>query len=309
MSNNLNIEDQFKNAFEHFEADVNPQVWTGIEQNLPGVPTQAVDVTSIAKGIVGSGSKLSLLTVGIAATILTGIVAVSYILFNASKPETTVITTNATAKKAIEAPVTVGDENIVSTNENFQSLRKEEKVDFSSIAQNNKASNSTQTDIQSDIKTNEIATTQPVDVKVNESVPNAVSSDKKNTDPVISISSADEKHENISSPAVDAENINAAKSNTNESFDWGVIPNAFSPNADGKNDVFKITNPNIETIKVTILDRNGKQVHEWSGINGFWDGKDINGNDLPKGVYYYFIFATSSKGEALKTKGTITLLR
>lgn len=307
MTNNSNIEEQFKNAFEHFEADVNPQVWTSIEQSLPGAPAQVVDASSIAKGVVGS-SKLTLLTVGIAATLIAGMIGVSYLITNTTKSET-VVNTSLSEEKTVETPYPIHKEDVIQSTVNIPLTTGEEKVCGVALAQNPKAIKSTLSDQQNVVNSNVAPANPPIDIKDNEAASNTVSTDKKNTDPVISISSADEKHENISSPAVDTENINTAKSNTNESFDWGVIPNAFSPNADGKNDVFKITNPNIETIKVTIMDRNGKQVHEWSGINGFWDGKDINGNDLPKGVYYYFIFATSIKGEALKTKGTITLLR
>lgn len=307
MTNNSNIEEQFKNAFEHFEADVNPQVWTSIEQSFPGAPTQVVDASSIAKGVVGS-SKLTLLTIGVAATLIVGMIAVNYLITNNSKSET-VVNTSISAEKTVETPLLTHKEDVIHSTVNTPLTKGEEKVSGATLAQNQKAIKSTLSDKQNVVNSNIAPANPPVDIKDNEVASNTVSTDNKNTDPVISISSADEKHENISSPAVDTENFNTSKSNTNESFDWGVIPNAFSPNADGKNDVFKITNPNIETIKVTIMDRNGKQVHEWTGINGFWDGKDINGNDLPKGVYYYFIFATSTEGEAWKTKGTITLLR
>jgi gliding motility-associated-like protein len=308
MSNNSNIEEQFKNAFEHFEADVNPQVWTSIEQSLPAASTPSVDASSIVKGVVGSG-KLSLLTIGIAATVITGIVAVSYLIINSSKQET-IVSTRVPEQKPIVASVPVNNENTVTREESAPLVKAEEKVLVDPIVQNPKAIISPTTSDKSIVAMNSNASTYEPTAGLNdEKTLNTISKENKNADPVTSNGSADEKHENISSPAIDTESEIVAKSNINESFDWGLIPNAFSPNADGKNDVFKITNPNIESLKVTIMDRNGKQVHEWNGINGFWDGKDLNGNDLPKGVYYYFIFATSNSGEALKTKGIITLLR
>lgn len=308
MTNNSNIEEQFKSAFEHFEADVNPQLWTNIEQSLPSVSAPAADASSFAKGAVGS-SKLTLLTIGVAATVITVIIAVSYMVVNSTKQETAV-NTSVSAEKTIVAPVSASNGNIVNREVSAPLIKAVKNVSVASIIQNQKAIiSASSSDKPSIASNNNVSANEPTTITNDETASTATSKDNKNTDPVISISSADEKHENISSPAVDTENLNTSKSNSNESFDWGVIPNAFSPNADGKNDVFKITNPNIETIRVTIMDRNGKQVHEWSGINGFWDGKDINGNDLPKGVYYYFIFATSIEGEALKTKGTITLLR
>ena len=307
MSNNSNIEQQFKNAFEHFEADVNTQLWTGIEQSLPGATTPVADASSLVKSVVGTG-KLSLITIGITATVITAIIAVSYLVSNNSKPELA-ISTDLSAEKKLDISA--------STSINCSALTKEKAplsntaviIKNSSLAQSSKTIETAPLEKQGISINNVLPPAQVADIKTEETVSNNTPINKKNTDPDTSISSADEKHENISSPAIETVNLVAAKASTNESFDWGVIPNAFSPNTDGKNDVFKITNPNIETIKVTIIDRNGKQVHEWNGINGFWDGKDLNGYDLPKGIYYYFIFAASHNGEALKTKGSITLLR
>ncbi|HHP7242568.1 MAG TPA: PKD domain-containing protein [Cyclobacteriaceae bacterium] len=58
------------------------------------------------------------------------------------------------------------------------------------------------------------------------------------------------------------------------------IPNAFSPNNDGINDVLEIKSP--FTTDLTILDRNGKVVYNRDNYANDWDG-----GDLPSGVYYY----------------------
>jgi len=68
-----------------------------------------------------------------------------------------------------------------------------------------------------------------------------------------------------------------------------AIPNAFSPNNDGVNDVWNIeklyTYPGAE---VSVYNRYGQQVFSSKGYATPWDGK-YNGNPLPVGVYYYLI--------------------
>lgn len=306
MSNNNPIEKQFKDAFEHFEADVNPQVWANIEQQLPNISMATSNPASISKGIMGS-SKIATWGFGIASTLIIAIVAVNYL-----STEPTVKTTEEIANGVAEivAPTPIENSSDIKANDN--TIKSESKIEAEReviVAQKKSASQVTSVNNATVYKTEKIIAEQPSEEKATE-IANTKNTDFiNNTDHIPSISSADEKHENISPPAIDTTSTSAFKSEAEKEFDWGVIPNAFSPNADGKNDVFKISNPNIETIKVTIIDRSGKQVHEWNGINGFWDGKDINGIDLPKGVYYYFIFATSVKQVAIKTKGTITLLR
>ena len=85
-----------------------------------------------------------------------------------------------------------------------------------------------------------------------------------------------------------------------------TIPNAFSPNGDGINDVFNVKYlvdyPNAE---ITIFNRSGQQVFYSRGFKP-WDGTK-NGQPLPVGVYYYII-EPNDKGYG-KLSGSITLLR
>lgn len=68
-----------------------------------------------------------------------------------------------------------------------------------------------------------------------------------------------------------------------------LIYNAFSPNDDGKNEVWNIGNAgSFPNIKVKIFNIWGKEVFASSGYAEPWDGT-YNGNDLPAGTYYYII--------------------
>lgn len=68
-----------------------------------------------------------------------------------------------------------------------------------------------------------------------------------------------------------------------------VIPNAFSPNGDGINDKWDITNlVTYSSARVQVFDRYGHLVFSSTGYDNAWDGT-TNGKPLPVGVYYYVI--------------------
>jgi gliding motility-associated-like protein len=84
------------------------------------------------------------------------------------------------------------------------------------------------------------------------------------------------------------------------------IPNVFSPNGDGINDTWIITNityyPDAE---VSVFNRYGQLVYQTQGAYKPWDG-NYNGKKVPFGTYYYII---DTKNNAKKKSGSITILR
>ena len=74
-------------------------------------------------------------------------------------------------------------------------------------------------------------------------------------------------------------------------------PNAFTPNGDGKNDLFKLTVPeNCEVIKFSmqIFDRWGRRVFTTDDVFESWDGT-FDGQILEEGVYLWYYTATLRK--------------
>ncbi len=86
------------------------------------------------------------------------------------------------------------------------------------------------------------------------------------------------------------------------------LPNAFSPNNDGINDEFKFSGNGIISLSLNIYNRKGALVYQTSDKNSSWDGKNSNGQDLPNGVYTYYINATYISGERMLKNGNITLI-
>ncbi len=69
-----------------------------------------------------------------------------------------------------------------------------------------------------------------------------------------------------------------------------LIPNAISPNGDGKNDVWRLDFINVyyPDAEIEIFNRWGERIFYSRGYNNVWDGS-YNGDPLPVGTYYYVI--------------------
>jgi gliding motility-associated-like protein len=91
------------------------------------------------------------------------------------------------------------------------------------------------------------------------------------------------------------------------------IPNAFTPNGDGRNDVFLIYGWGFKNFSLKIYDRWGEKLFETTNPNVGWDGT-YRGKALNPGVYVYHAdieFIDKSKPDEYiqHWKGSVTLIR
>jgi len=89
------------------------------------------------------------------------------------------------------------------------------------------------------------------------------------------------------------------------------IPNVFTPNGDGTNDVFTFKfNGTVSDFK--IYNRWGLEIHQ-SILNQqsiiLWDGRTTSGEACNEGVYFYTLLYTDAKGDTQKKNGYVSLLR
>ncbi len=94
--------------------------------------------------------------------------------------------------------------------------------------------------------------------------------------------------------------------------DFGIyVPNAFTPNADGLNDVFQPKGFGIVKYQLQIFDRWGERVFETKEFEKGWDGKFAGrGGDIcEEGSYTWLINAVSVFGKAHELKGHVTLIK
>jgi gliding motility-associated-like protein len=87
-----------------------------------------------------------------------------------------------------------------------------------------------------------------------------------------------------------------------------TVPNAFSPNGDGVNDVLLIKGRFLNNFTFTIYNRDGMAVFRTTDRNVGWDGR-INGAMAAPQVFPYQVEVTDETGKRVSQRGTITVLR
>ncbi len=86
------------------------------------------------------------------------------------------------------------------------------------------------------------------------------------------------------------------------------LPNAFTPNDDGLNDVFKVVSKNLIEFEIWIFDRWGVMIYSGDQLNDGWDGTFDNAL-CPEGVYFWKLTYTNLDHETKTLYGSVLLLR
>jgi gliding motility-associated-like protein len=86
------------------------------------------------------------------------------------------------------------------------------------------------------------------------------------------------------------------------------IPNVFTPNNDGVNDVFGATSYRISEFKCSIYDRWGILISVISSVNEKWDGRTTAGVLAKDGTYFYVLNAMDLDGKTFENQGFIQLI-
>lgn len=86
------------------------------------------------------------------------------------------------------------------------------------------------------------------------------------------------------------------------------VPNAFSPNADGNNDILYVYSNIVSKVYFAVYDRWGEQVFVTEQIDRGWDGV-FRGKPSAPAVYVYYLEVTCIDGQTITKKGNVTLIR
>jgi gliding motility-associated-like protein len=86
------------------------------------------------------------------------------------------------------------------------------------------------------------------------------------------------------------------------------IPDIFSPNGDGLNDILFVRGQGILELSFTVYDRWGELVFETTDVARGWDGQ-FRGETMPSGSYIWLLRARLNDGLTLEERGNIVLIR
>ncbi len=88
------------------------------------------------------------------------------------------------------------------------------------------------------------------------------------------------------------------------------IPDIFTPNNDGKNDVFIVSIPeNTTSFEAYILNREGQLIYKWTDPKLGWDGLMMNGQKAQSATYFYVIKGKDSTNKSFEYKSILELRR
>jgi len=299
-----NIDEVFKQAFDGFESNVDPSVWSNVQHSISsgsgGSSTPQVEPSTVS-GIVGKS---------IALKIITGVIAVGTIGAGAYL-----------APDFFEA-----NENVVVENIAIENNVVSEKVDEAEVVKENTKEEAT-------IVHETIIEESTVSVESNtEEVQESIIIEEVSSQPEVKSSETEVKAV-VSEASVksDEAEVNEQKENQQEKIEEtasqieeeiiqeptpikkeavvGVIPNVITPNGDGENDIIKITGEDLEAIEIFIMDVNGKMVFQFQSLDDVWNGKDKEGNDLLPGSYYMAGSVVDSYGNTKAIKTIVRLFK
>ena len=307
----------FKETFENFEANVNPKVWSTVQSGIQSFSGGASSVA--AKVVVGK------IIAGIASVV---ILAGSIWYFTSSGGQPTPSSAGIKQQKT-EATTKDISQNNNSENTPVAALNDQGKTQSTSTAHpsaKNSSDNAQQSQITSGSSDNISATNNSSSANSEKSATPSEPQSKygRSSEGPTSLiranqaSSAKEKSSNDNSEFREQEPEEMPAANIHANADaieappilgMDSIPNVFTPNGDGNNDVFNLKVKNFTSIQVTILDMKGSIVYGWTAADGNWNGKLPNGAEAPKGLYFYTIQATGTDGLIHNKQGSVTLSR
>jgi gliding motility-associated-like protein len=86
------------------------------------------------------------------------------------------------------------------------------------------------------------------------------------------------------------------------------IPNSFTPDNDGQNDLFRVRGNNILYADMSVFDQWGKNIWNVEKTETGWDGQSPKGT-VPVGTYNYAIKVYLDNGATSYHRGSINLIR
>jgi gliding motility-associated-like protein len=96
--------------------------------------------------------------------------------------------------------------------------------------------------------------------------------------------------------------------NVSDVISWITIPNVFTPNGDGSNDLFIVNSQGLIDFSLQIFDRWGVKIAELVAPHEGWDGRTEAGMNVVNGTYYYILKAHASDNKDYNLTGFFMLI-
>lgn len=275
------IKDLFQEKLSNFETPVRPEIWSTI--------SSSIGATSVTAGL----SLISKLIVG---TSLTAAVSLG-IWFAVSNSENESQPDKELNRKDKESVLEVKEEAKVkeTTSPKFSDVQNKTSVDEFILLPLEP-----ETIINEDaVQLNQNLNTPTSEFKV-QTTEEKQELKPANT-PKIELKS-DSKTENTNSN----QNSEVKQSQTQSDIKIS-LPNVFTPNGDGNNDLFTIPKVELSDFSLVVLDEKGKTIFTTTDTEFSWDGTMMIGEKAPVGNYVYFITAKDLNGKSFTKYSNLSI--
>ncbi|MEY4603580.1 MAG: hypothetical protein RIT43_872 [Bacteroidota bacterium] len=286
MADKGNIEDILREKLNGFEPTVDPAVWNAVSSQI----------TPLVPVATGGFSLIKTAIIGLASTVLAG--AVIWFSVN-SKGENV-------RNKPDNKPKTESNQinsDIKSTEETIQDETGQipgQQLQNNTVAPENNQSQQ--------VKSNVLLE----DLNLTPSVETVSLQTNRETNTVQDLPSPAEtttelpvKNENVQHTD---EQSRPEKNESSPSYSF-VLPNIFTPNSDGSNDVFTLSAVGLNDFNLVILNSRNQVVFTSSDPSIVWDGLLLSGEPAPDGTYIYYFTARSATGEVVTRSSELKMVR
>ena len=305
-----NIKELFNQKLSGHEAPVNPELWNAISSQIgtAGAATSAVAIKSIIlKSVIG----ISIASIAIA----------SYIYI--TNPEESIESTNPTPS-LIKKDNKLDQEEPLLLEEPKVLIKADDDVNKKTTIKSSKVIITPKNDI---LLADDPSSATPIvaneeEVKLNNQ--NEITR-QDNVKPIINNTKSDVEEQIITTgtlddiiveeseeseettTAVDPEVVQKEDENITKSRI--TMPNVFTPNGDGSNDLLFIESESLTGFSVVVLDLNNQVIFKSSDPNFKWDGRMLNGDMAPTGTYVYYVTAIDQLGNAVQKHSSLRINR
>jgi gliding motility-associated-like protein len=283
VENNDNIKEFFKEKLGDFEANVRPEIWSSISSQISSAPAAIGTFGSsfLAKGVV----------------VFSFVAAVGAIVyFSSTKTEATENSLNETKSRKLTVTEARKEQIQKAENTAIEStvdVEKEQpsKTEFVAREENKENTIFIENDYNRFDETESIQTL-PVSQTILEN--SIVVNDKMETNTVVK-PFITEVLSNISNPNTETYKLD--------------LPNVFTPNNDGINDIFKVNTVGLTEFSLVVLDQRNKIIFSTQDSNVTWDGLSLSGEPVSSGNYVYFIAARDASGNLITKHSLLRIER
>ncbi len=288
------IEELFKQKLADHQVSVNPELWSSIASKIPAVTSAAIDggMTLVAKAIIG---------VAVAASV----VGLGYLISvqNATTEKNTIKIQEKTTIKYQPEKINTNSSNDQSSVPINNEAVKKESISIVTNPSAITGSLISETLLGAEIIQSEVQ---------NLITPNTEKGNSTNI-PVNEELAAEKTENNASNTLVTP--INSGKSNaiiqdlkpTEGSSLTLVLPNIFTPNGDGNNDVLTLEASTISDFSIVVLNSAGIVVYQSNDSAFSWNGTLPTGNPVDEGNFIYYVTGKDSEGKLISKHSRLVI--